>query len=65
MKVCEAIDTVDEINKAIAIQDEIIGRIERGEVLLDKSYIPHLKVATRHLWTYRDSILNTEVYVDI
>ena len=61
MKVCEAIDTVEEIDKAIAIQHEIIGRIERGEVLLDKSYIPHLKVATRHLWAYRDSILNAEV----
>ena len=63
MKVCEAIDTVEEIDKAIAIQDEIIGRIERGEVLLDKSYIQHLKVAVRYLWAYRDSILNAEVYV--
>ena len=63
MKVCEAIDTVEEIDKAIAIQDEIIRRIERGEVLLDNAYISHLKAATRHLWAYRDSILNTEVYV--
>lgn len=63
MKVCEAIDTVEEIDKAIAIQEEIIGRIERGEVLLDKTYIPHLKVAVRNLWAYRDSILNEEVYI--
>lgn len=61
MKVCEAIDTLKEIEKTISVQDEIIGRIERGEVMLDRSYVTYLKSAGFYLIEYRDLILNSEV----
>lgn len=61
MKVREAIDTLKEIEKTISVQDEIIGRIERGEVMLDRSYVTYLKSAGFYLIEYRDLILNAEV----
>ena len=64
MKVREAMDMLKEIEKTISIQDEIIGRIERGEVMLDRSYVTYLKSAGFYLIEYRDLILNAEVCVD-
>ena len=61
MKVSEVIDTLKEIEKTISIQDELIGRIERGEVMLDRSYVTYLQSARFYLSEYRDLILNAEV----
>ena len=61
MKVSDAIEIVNEIDKAISIQEEIIGRIERHEVLLSSEYIHHLKTAISALKSHKYTILNTEL----
>ena len=61
MKIHEVCDLIDELDKTISIQQEIVRRISNGEVLLDKSYAPHICNAIRHLDAYRENILYTEV----